>query len=112
MRLLSALQSMRLCAGKDTPASRRNKNNSKETTQGARAMQISLFVTQRLHRIEPGSPSRRIEARHQAYHEGKQNGEGNQPPGHGPEVFRRKTLPLQINIGSQVDHLADGPAQR
>src|SRR5260370_29371473 len=74
-------------------------------------MQVSLLVAQRLDGIEPGGPSRWIQARNQADYECKNNAEHHQPQWHRPEMFRRQGLTLQVNVRPEVDDLADRPAQ-
>src|SRR5450631_300246 len=108
MWLFSALQSMRFCAAAE-PATIKKK---KPASLKARIMRVSLLVAQRLHGVEPGGPSSGIEARNQADDESKSDGSGDQPPRYRPEMFRRKRLALEVNVGSQIDHLANRPAQR
>src|ERR1700722_5864548 len=110
MRLLSALQSIRLCAA-DWPAISESRSVRRISLK-ARVMRSVLFVAQGLHGIKFGGASRGIKTRYQAYHKSKNNREGHQPPGHRPEMFRWKALALQVNVGSEVDHLSDRPAQQ
>src|SRR5579863_8333646 len=75
-------------------------------------MRVSLLVAQRLHGIESGGASRGIETGYKTHNESENNGEDDQPPGNGPEMFGRKRLTLEVNVGPHVDDLSDGPAQR
>src|SRR5580658_2732787 len=107
MRLFSALQSMRLCAAAGAPVS----ITKKPISLSARIMQVSLLVAQRLHGIEAGSASRGIQAGHQAHQEREKDGEGDQPQRNRPQMFRRKSLALEVDVSAEVDDLADRPAQ-
>src|SRR6185312_16460652 len=108
MRLLMTLQSVRLCAfatsGTRMVRASRGRRN--------RSMDFSLLVTQRLYGIETRSARRRVKTRNQADDKRKNDGCPDQPPRHRPEGFGRERLALQINIGPQVDDVADGPAQQ
>src|SRR5258708_36595874 len=74
-------------------------------------MRVKLFVTQCLHRIKSGGASGWIKPGDQAHDESEDDREGHQPPRYRPEMFRRKSLILEIHVGPKVDDLSDGPAQ-
>jgi len=77
-----------------------------------KSVHCRLLVPQRLYGIEPGGASGWIQARHQAYKESKNDAEYHQPQRHRPEMFGWQGLTLEPDVGSEVDDLADGPAQR
>src|SRR5450755_567702 len=108
MRLLTTLQSVRLCA---LAASGRKMSGTNKSRK-KRSMDFSLLVTQCLNRIEASRAGSRVQPGNQADDEGKNDGRTHQPPRYRPETLGRKGLALQVNICPQVDDVADAPAQR
>src|SRR5579863_1014219 len=109
MRLLNALQSMRLWAMADTVETR---IQMKIRAREARCMRVSLLVAERLHGIEPSCASSGIEPRNQAYNQSEQDCASDQPPRNSPEMLWRKRLPFEVDIRTHIDDLTNRPAQR
>src|SRR6516165_8901897 len=61
---------------------------------------ITLFIAQRVNRIELCRTRSRIESSRQADKHAKHQGRKYQPPGNGGKFDRIQVLPLQVEIGS------------
>src|SRR5271156_4356933 len=108
MWLFSALQSMRLCADAAARASKRKiKPSLRARIIFGRVTRVRSLVAQRLHRIEPGGARRRVQAGNQAHEKSENNAEYHQPQWHHPEMFGRKGLALEPDVGPEVDDLTD-----
>src|ERR1035437_1262144 len=71
----------------------------------------SSFIPQSFHWIKFGGACRRIEAGDQTYNQREDERAQHQPPGHGPECFRRQLLPVHVNVAPGVYDLSDHPTQ-
>src|SRR4029077_10041066 len=76
-----------------------------------RRMQSSLLVAESLYGVEAGGANRGIETGDEADGDREYDRADYQPPGHEPDLLGREFLAFQIDIGADVDHAADGPAQ-
>src|SRR5579862_8753195 len=107
MRLGRALQSMRLCAG--AAAGARRASTKQQSFRRARF--IHSLVAQCLNGIEAGGAACGIEAGNKTHSGGEHDCERDEPPRHCPEMFGWKRLAAKIDVGSEIDELADDPSE-
>src|SRR5450631_857919 len=107
MRLLSALQSILPCAS----ARGRRNETTKDRRSVHRTMPFSLLVAKSLYRIEARRPRRRIQPGEETHNHRKPDCSDDQPPRNRPDLFGRKMLPLEIDVGEEIDHLTNRPSQ-
>src|SRR5579864_414659 len=129
MRLLRALQSMRLCADAEMASNNsKGKNRSRSITDqftgcesiirsGCSRLPLYSLITvslvaQGLNGVKARSAACGVQTGQQADQYCKRDSSENQPPRDEPNLFRRKMLPLKIHVRSQINDASDGPAQR
>src|SRR5580698_2579009 len=74
------------------------RNNKQSKPSQATAHEISLLVTQCLHRVKARSSCCRVKPREQTDNDRKSDRAKNQPQRHRPDLRRRKMPALEINI--------------
>src|SRR5579862_4524098 len=110
MRLVRALQSIRDCAAAVAPSVSMPATKQQRLNR-ARFMRRRSLVAQRLDGIEAGGAASGVEAGDEADSGGEQDRERDEPPRYRPKMLRRKGLAAEINIGPEINELADDPSK-